>query len=389
MTPIKILLFIRALDVGGSQSQVALLARGLARRSHTVKVIVLYPTTGVDESLSKYGVCVVSLAKRGRWDVIGPLWRFWRLLLSERADVLYSFLSAQTVLSALLLPPWIPTRLVFGIRAAGMQLDRYDALSSLLHRAEALLSWRADLLIANAEAGRLSAIRRGMSARRMTVVPNGIDAECMRPDAAKGHEVRRALGLSESSFIIGIVARLDPMKDHETFLAAAAMFAGKYPDARFVCVGDGAASYRAHLRTRARAHGLESRVLWVGERSDVRGVYDAFDIATLSSSFGEAFPNVIGEAMACGVPVVATDVGDARTIVGTLGEIVLPQSPDLLCAGWERLRQRLATEPGLRAAARDAIVRRYAVDKLVNQTEELLTALCGSRSVQQTADEPV
>ncbi len=180
----KILLFIRSLDVGGSQSQVALLVRGLARRRHDVAVIVLYPVARLDPTLSESGVRVISLAKRSRWDVIGPLWRLWRRFLAERADVLYAFLPAQTALSALLMPPWLPTRLVFGIRAADMQLDHYDRLSAFVHFAEARLSWRADLLIANADAGRTSAIRRGMPAGRIGVVPNGIDTEA--------HEARKA-----------------------------------------------------------------------------------------------------------------------------------------------------------------------------------------------------
>jgi glycosyltransferase involved in cell wall biosynthesis len=371
----KITIFIRALEVGGSQSQVALLARGLARRSHRVSVLVLYPFAEGDRPLAESGVRVVSLAKRHRWDVFGPLWRLVHALLAERPDVLYAFLPAQTVLSALLLPPWLRTKIVFGVRSADMQLDHYDALSAIVHRLEAWLSLRADLIIANAGAGKLSAIRRGMPPKRVVVIPNGIDTEAMRPDTRAGMELRKSVGLRPNDFVVGLIARLDPMKDHETFLIAASMFARKFSDARFLCVGGGPTAYREALREHTVALDLQSHVLWLGERRDLRGAYNACDFATLTSSFGEAFPNVVGEAMACGVPMVATDVGDTRSIVGALGEIVPPQRPDLLFAAWERMRLRLGNDAQLRDAARAAIVNRFSVDQMVEGTEALLKDL--------------
>jgi glycosyltransferase involved in cell wall biosynthesis len=114
----------------------------------------------------------------------------------------------------------------------------------------------------------------------------------------------------------------------------------------------------------------------------VQAAYNAFDIATLTSAFGEGFPNVIGESMACGIPAVATDVGDVRRIVGALGEVVPPHDPGALAAGWARLRRRLAEEPDLRAAARDAIATRYQVEAMIGRTETILTRLCAGRRAQ-------
>ena len=140
-------------------------------------------------------------------------------------------------------------------------------------------------------------------------------------------------------------------------------------------------------RTLAHSLGLADRVIWAGEIGDVKAAYNAFDIATLPSSFGEGFPNVVGEAMACGIPVVATDVGDVRPIVGGLGEVVIPNDPDQLCAGWDRLRQRLAQEPGLRDAARGAIVAKYGLDAMVHRNEEVLTRLTAQCPADKIARE--
>src|SRR5262245_56352612 len=295
----KVLFFIRSLDVGGSQRQLVMLADGLVQRRHDAVIAVFYTGGGIDVARQQTAARVLPLGKSGRWDVIGPLSRLRRLLLMERPDVVYAFQPTQAALAAVLLPRRLPTRLVFGVRAAGMELDRYDSLSALTYRLEVWLSRRAHLVIANAHAGRADAIKRGMAADRIAVVPNGIDSETMRPDPAAGRAQRRIWGIADDTFVVGCVARLDPMKDHANYLRAAAEFARDHPEARFVCVGDGPPKYRDELEALARSLGLEDRLLWAGESGNVIAAYNAFDIATLPSAFGEGFPNVVGEAMAC------------------------------------------------------------------------------------------
>jgi glycosyltransferase involved in cell wall biosynthesis len=383
----KVLFFIRDLAVGGSQRQLAVLAAGLARRGHDVAVVLLYAGGALEALLEGSSVRCLSIDKSSRWHALAPLARLRRVFLSERPDLVYAFLPTQTALATLLLPPRLKSKLVFGLRAGGVQLDQYDALNALTYRAEAWLSRRADLAIANAQAVRADAVRRGFAADRVAVVMNGIDVEAMRADAGAGRTMRQAWGLSDDHFVIGCAARLDPMKDHANLLRAAASFARENSDARFVCVGDGPAGYRLRLTALADSLGLADRVLWVGKIDDMQAAYNAFNIATLSSAFGEGFPNTVGEAMACGIPVAATDVGDVRAIIGDLGEVVAPKNPDLLCAAWRRLRQRLTREPGLRNAARDGIVANYGLDTMVFRTEDILTQLTAGRRAQDIARE--
>jgi glycosyltransferase involved in cell wall biosynthesis len=384
----KVLFFIRDLAVGGSQRQLAVLAAGLARRGHDVAVVVLYADGALEALLRGSSVRVLSIGKSSRWHAFAPLARLRRFFLSERPDLVYAFLPTQTTLAALLLPPpRLKTKLFFGLRAGGVQLDQYDALNALTYRSEAWLSRRADLAIANARAVRADAIRRGLRADRIAVIMNGIDADAMRTDADAGRAMRRAWGLSDNHFVIGCAARLDPMKDHANLLQAAARFARENSDARFVCVGGGPAAYRLQLTTLADSLGLADRVVWLREIGDIKAAYNAFDIATLSSAFGEGFPNMVGEAMACGVPVAATDVGDVRIITGEVGEVVPPKNPDLLCAAWRRLRHRLAQDPGLRNDARDRIVANYSLDTMVRRTEDALSQLMAGRPAQEIARE--
>ena len=208
----KILFFIRDLGVGGSQRQLAVLAAGLARRGHDVAVIVLYADGALEGLLGGSSARILSIGKSSRWHALAPLARLRRLFLSERPDLVYAFLPTQTTLAALLLPARLKTKLVFGLRAGDVQLDEYDALNALTYRAEAWLSRRADLAIANAHAVRADAIRRGLPADRIAVIMNGIDADAMRIDADAGHAMR-ALRVSEMGLPrIAMSSRLSPIR---------------------------------------------------------------------------------------------------------------------------------------------------------------------------------
>src|SRR5215472_10707799 len=221
----KVSFFIRDLGVGGSQRQLAVLAAGLARRGHDVALAVLYAGGALEALLEGSGVRLIPIGKSGRWHMLAPLARLRRLFVEEHPDILYAFLPTQTTLAALLLPRRRKTKLVFGLRAGGMQLDRYDTLHALSYRSEAWLARRADLIIVNAFAVRADALVRGMPHDRVAVAPNGIDTGAMRPDAAAGRALRRAWRIADDAFVIGCVARLDPMKDHTNQLEAAARFA--------------------------------------------------------------------------------------------------------------------------------------------------------------------
>jgi glycosyltransferase involved in cell wall biosynthesis len=159
--------------------------------------------------------------------------------------------------------------------------------------------------------------------------------------------------------VVGLLGRFDPDKDHRNFLAAAARVARAAPAAWFVLAGDGVDGANPTLRGWIEAHGLAGRVRLLGLRSDVPRLLSALDVLALSSR-AEAFPNVLGEALACGVPCVATDCGDCREIVGPAGRIVPPRDPAALAAA---LLEVLALPAGARAAlgaaGRERVAERY------------------------------
>jgi len=165
------------------------------------------------------------------------------------------------------------------------------------------------------------------------------------------------------------------MKDHATFLEAAAHVTRERPDVRFLCVGPGSDAYTGELRDLADRLGLTDRVIWAGARNDMPAVYNALDVLTLTSCFGEGFPNVIGEAMATGVPCVVTDVGDSAWVVGNLGTVVPVRTPETLAPALLEMLHKTDTGQIDRSALRNSVVERFSVDAVTAKTESALAEL--------------
>lgn len=360
----------RSLDIGGTERQIVSLAKGLHQLGHEIAVMVFYANGVLEKELHESGIPVIDLRKSGRWDVLPFFMRAVRVVRKLKPDVIHGFLGTSNILTAFLKPIFPNARVVWGVRASNVDLNRYDWLSGMSYRIERQLSRFADLIICNSRAGLEYASTHGYPRERMIVVPNGIDTERFKPDVATRDRIRAQWGVAENEILIGLVARLDPMKDHVTFFRAAAMLVRERPDVRFVCVGDGVGPYKNELYSLASELGLSGRLIWAGARQDMPAVYTALDIATSSSSYGEGFSNAIAEAMACGVPCVVTDVGDSALIVGGSGSVVPPLMPDALCEGFRLTLQRLGSD--LRDATRAAIVSRFSNAVMVAETAGVL-----------------
>jgi glycosyltransferase involved in cell wall biosynthesis len=366
--PESILFLSRSLERGGAERQLVVLATALARRGHTVAVVVFYGGGALEAELAIAGVRCIPLNKRGRWDVLPFLFRLGKLLRAERPSLLLSYLSVPNLLATLLKPLLPETRLVWGVRASRLDWACYDKLSYLSWWLECRLSRFADLIIANSRAGRDHAIASGFPADRIRVVANGIDTQRFRPDPAMREQVRGQWGILNNEILVGLVARLDPAKDHATFLRAAALVTQSRPDVRFVCVGDGAPVLLAEFVQLADSLGLAGRLIWAGARGDMAAVYSAMDIA-VSSSRSEGFSNVIAEAMACEIPCVVTDVGDSAWLVEAPRQVVPASEPKALAEALLRLIElpdERRTELG--RAARARITTEFGVEALVNRT---------------------
>ncbi len=373
----------RSLDTGGAERQLVELVRAMPASDFSWTILTFYGGGALEREVATLpNVRLRCLGKRGRWDVAGFLWRLVRAVRRANPDVVHGSLGVANE-AALLAGRLARRPVVWRLGAASGDFGLYDWAFRGIFRVGGLLSSWPEAIIFNSCAGCAHHLAHGWSPQVATVVPNGFDHDRFRPDPAAGLARRREWGIDDEAVLIGIAARLDPIKDHDTFLAAAAMLARRFPDVRFVCVGDGAPLHRERLRQRAVALGVQSRMVWAGECTDMPAAYNALDIGCLTS-LGEGLPNAVGEAMSCRIPCVVTDVGDCRRLVGSTGIVVPAQDPVALAEGLERLvalaePERLA----LGARARRRIETHYGRQQFVASMSALLAAAATARSSRQ------
>lgn len=245
-------------------------------------------------------------------------------------------------------------RVVWNLRCSDIDFTHYAISTRLIVQALARLSRRPWAVATNSLAGRHVHEAMGYAPRRWVHLPNGFDLDEWRPDDVDRAAVRMELGLEPTHCVIGLVARVDPQKDHSTFLAAAEQLASKRPETYFVLIGRGTKELIVPAT-------LTNRVLALGERCDVPRLLRGLDLLALSS-IGEGFSNVIGEAMATGLPCVVTDVGDAALIVADKGKVVPARDPRAMAAA---LADLVAAGPEQRAhigaRARDRVAANWSI----------------------------
>jgi glycosyltransferase involved in cell wall biosynthesis len=375
---LRILFLIRSLEYGGAQKQLVTLALGLREAGYTgVSVAVFYGDEPFEVLLRECGIDVHVLDKRHRWDIYGFLTRLVKLIRQQKPDVVYGFLDTPNILIAGLRPFLRSARIVWGVRSAFVDWDRYDWLARITHRAACALARYTDMIIVNSNSGVDHHVSQGYPVEKMCFIPNGIDTDMFYPNLRARIVQRGEWKLEESQFVVGIVARLDPMKDYETFITAAAIFSDQHPDARFICLGSGSETYTRHLHTMADESGLTPNIIWIPESRNISNIYNALDVFTLCS-YGEAFPNAVGEAMACGVPCVVTDAGDSAWLVDGAGVVVPKKDPEALARVWSSFHER--SKEDLRQmgrAARSRIERDFTKDKMISRTQAALNTLVG------------
>lgn len=362
----RVLHVISGLGTGGAEMFLATLAPRLAERGFEQTVVSLTGEGAAADRLRAAGISVVALDAKGLAKAPLAVRSIAHLIEEIRPGVVQGWMYHGDLFAALAtkLAAQKPERLMWNIRCSDMRLDDYALQLRLVVRACAKLSGVPDVIIANSEAGAREHKAAGYVPRAMQVIANGVDVMKFAPDARARADVCRELGIADDRIVVLNVARVDPMKDHATMLAAAAAIRG----ADVVLVGRG-----------TEALALPAGVRALGARSDIARVLAAGDIIVSSSAYGEGFSNAIAEGMAAGLVPVVTDVGDARAIVGDTGRIVPPGDPAALAAA---LQEVLDLEPAARAAlgaaARRRVASMFSLKAAVDRFAELYR--CGSAS---------
>lgn len=372
---IEVVHLITSLDVGGAQGMLAkLLERQEPARVHA-RVVSLVAGGAVAERLRQRGIEVVSLGMpRGVPDPRALL-RLRRLLCAWRPAVLMTWLTHADLLGSLA-GRWagVPA-LVWNVRSSARAPAGGGALRVAARLCARLSSWPR-LIVTNSNAGRTTHEALGYRPRAWRRIPNGFDLERFRPDPEARRRVRAELGLPEGVVVAGMLARFHPVKGHAALLQAGARLGRELSEPlHLVFAGEGASLANPEFAALVRASGAEAMTLALGERQDVPALMAALDLLVLPS-VSEAFPNVLGEALACGVPCLASEVGDAAEIVGEAGLLFPAGNLAALTAGLARLgRMPRASRERLGRLGRARIERDYELGAIVRQYEELFEEL--------------
>jgi len=218
----------------------------------------------------------------------------------------------------------------------------------------------------------------GFNNDKAIVISNGVDTNRCFPNKSKGMEIRKSLGIPTDAFVIGKVARFHRQKNHIGFLHSAALLAKKQPHVHFMLVGTNVDDNNEELTALIDKLDLKGKVHMLGNRQDIPDVVNAFDLATLTS-FGEAFPLTLGEAMVSAIPCVATDVGDNDLIVGDTGIITPVNDDQAMAEAWEKMVVMDKTDKTaykkLGEAARKRTLDKFTLQQQVSQHEDLYNNL--------------
>lgn len=209
----------------------------------------------------------------------------------------------------------------------------------------------------------------GYSKKKMQVIANGFELDRLVIDQQLGESVRSELSLSSDCFVFGMVGRYDPQKDHVTLLESLSILREKKIEFKCLLIGRDLDESNLVLSNEIKRLHLKENILLLEQRSDIPAIMNALDIHILSSSFGEAFPNVLAEAMACGTPCVTTDVGDAAVIVGSTGWVVPPSSPQSLAEAVVKACNEKSNrkEWGFRQKlARKRVIENFSIENMIN-----------------------
>jgi len=377
---------ISHLMTGGSETTLLKLLAATPRELQAPRVVSLLSVGTIGPRIIALGIPVEALEIRRVPRLPAALRALRRTAGRTSADVVVGWMYHGNLAASLGTSLARGAPVIWNIRHSVYDLADEKPSTAWLIQLGAKLSGHAAAIVYNSHIAREQHERLGYAAARGTVIPNGFDTECFAPNTSARASVRAELGLPENALLLGMVARLHPMKDHVGLLRAFATVRERMPDAHLLLAGRDVIASQPQLAAALRELGLGDAVHLLGERADMPRLAASLDVA-LSSSFSEGMPNTVGEAMACGVPCVVTDVGDSGLLVGPTGAVVPPRDSQAFAAaciglleGSEHKRRELGNQ------ARRRIEQHFAIEAIAQRFQGLFAAVAsGARFPNEVA----
>lgn len=339
-SPARVLHVITDLAMGGAEMVLFHLLSTQDPNEFSSQVVSLTDSGLVGERISGLGIPVHALKGQKNFPDPRLVIDLSRLIRDQQPDLIQTWMYHADLVGGLSARLAYRPPVVWGLHHTISSPDALRPGTRLVARLNARLSSAIPSgIVCCSHATFTSHVQFGYQPKKMIVITNGIDPQSFQPDMLARRTVRRELGIDEQALVIGLCARFDPQKDHHNFVQAAGILSSQFPDVNYILWGKDVDDRNRELTDWIRKSDIKKHVRLLGLRPDSSHLMASVDIACLSSAYGEAFPLVLGEAMACGIPCVATDIGDTSLLIGETGKIVPPRNPQALASAWAELLQ--------------------------------------------------
>ncbi|USK33683.1 glycosyltransferase [Bacillus sp. F19] len=372
MKKIKVIHLITGLDIGGAETMLYKLVSSTDNAIFHLKVISLTDIGPVGKKINELGIPVISLGMKN--GVPNPIFLFKliRILRREKPDLLQTWMYHSDLIGFIAGKIAKVSKIVWGIRHSNLNLDENKKSTILIAKVCSKLSKYVDSIICCSKASVESHQEIGYDKNKMIILPNGFNLDEFRPDIHAKSRLVDLLKVNQDDFLIGMVGRWDPLKDHQNFILTAEKISKKVNNVKFILCGNGVTKENELLVSWIEDAGISNKTFLLGRREDISKIMPGLDLL-ISSSSGEGFPNVIGEAMACEVPCVVTDVGDSAYIVGDTGLVVQPKDSNALANASLQLIESSLGELGYKA--RERIIKNFELNIVTQKFEEAYLTL--------------
>jgi glycosyltransferase involved in cell wall biosynthesis len=376
---IRVMHIINGLSVGGAETMLYRLLCGMDTAHFENEVISLTDLGVLTEKIRMARVPVRALGMKRSIPNPFPMVRLLRWIRKSKPQIVQTWMYHANLIGGLAARLAGDIPVVWGIHQADLNPKLNKLLTIWTARGCAGMSrWLPRCVVFVSQAGSLFHTKLGYAAEKMEVIPNGFDLHEFTPDPAARFSLRRELEIAEDALVIGMAARFHPQKDHHNFIRAAARLHALIPEVHFLLCGDAINWQNSRLAGWIETAGIHDFCHLLGPRQDMSRLFAGMDIATTSFAGNEAFPLVIGEAMACGTPCVVTNVGDSALIVGETGRVVPPKNSDALAEAW---RELIEAGPGIRRhlgmTAKCRVREHFSLPAVVERYQTIYAQLAG------------
>lgn len=369
---IKLLVIVTGLSAGGAELMLFRLLKYLDRSRFNILVVSLTSAEQVGVMMAEEGISVHALGANGFFEIIQRFPSLIKLIKKFNPDLVQTWMYHADLVGGLAARIAGVKKIIWSIRNSDLSFNSTKISTYVVAKLSAFASsWLPVCIINCSEGACASHVRFGYNVNKMIVIPNGIDLHRFMPISNARKLMRSELGLSSDVSLIGLIGRYHPIKNHAGFIDAALRISRIDGDVNFLLAGDGVDKSNNELTRLIQSANLLHRFHLLGRRSDMPLVMSSLDVL-VSSSFGEAFPNVLAEAMSCGIPCVATDVGDSAYIIGDTGKIVPVNDPVVLSQSvLEMLNLHHKKKYDLACKARARITQNFDIKKISSMYKEI------------------